>query len=318
MRGCLSVIVIFILLMFLLQFPLIMVGIVITAWGIREWKASTRLQKMKTRAVVLIFLGIIISLVGFATTNGDTKDENNSEEAIITDPSLENQSGYVENEREAERKAQELRESSQLTEQEKQELLKDFELEAVRIDRVIDGDTVVTENGDKIRLIGINSPESQNRVEEYGEKASKYTTAMILGKEVYLQRDVSDKDRYGRQLRFIWLEIPKSLTNEQEIRDHMFNADLLLNGYAEPSTFPPDVTYSKLFRKFAEEAREKEVGLWSIGPTGTTSGDFDQKAENGEFANCTELRKVYPNGVGADHPSYNRKHDGDKDGWACE
>ncbi|QPC48315.1 nuclease [Mangrovibacillus cuniculi] len=295
-----------------------MIGIVITAWGIREWKASTRLQKKKTRSIVLIVLGITISLIGFATNGGDSTNDRKSEEVNFHNSTIEGPKGNVESEREAERKAQELIESPNLTERERQQLLDDLQLEAVTIDRVIDGDTVVTESGEKIRLIGVNSPESSNRIEEYGEKAKKYTTAMILGKEVFLQRDVSDRDRYDRQLRFIWLEIPKSVRNEQEIREHMFNADLLLNGYAEPSTFPPDVSYSKLFRKFAEEAREKEVGLWSIGPNGTTSGDFDQKAENGDFANCTELRKVYPNGVGKEHPSYNPKHDGDKDGWACE
>lgn len=57
----------------------------------------------------------------------------------------------------------------------------------------------------------------------------------------------------------------------------MFNADLLINGYAEPYTFPPDVTYSKLFVNFAKEAREQEVGLWSYGYEGTTRGDLDKR-----------------------------------------
>ncbi|OUM91274.1 MAG: thermonuclease [Parageobacillus thermoglucosidasius] len=210
-----------------------------------------------------------------------------------------------------------------------------------------------------MRLIGVNTPESTIRTEPYGKEASKYTKSKLEGKKVYLQRDVSQTDRYGRLLRIVWLQIPTDDMNESEIRTKMFNADLVLNGYAEPSTYPPDVKYADYFRKFAREAREENKGLWAYGEYGTTKGDFDPKQssgtslstksshsnsishsnstssnnvsnntdnistpasseENEYFANCTELRKVYPNGVPSNHPAYQPKLDRDKDGYACE
>lgn len=209
---------------------------------------------------------------------------------------------------------------------------------------MIDGDTFELNDGRKVRLIGVNTPESTNRTEVFGKEASNYTKSKLEGKQIYLQKDVSDTDRYGRYLRLAWLDVPSSLDSESEIRSKMFNADLVLNGYAEPATYPPDVRYSEYFRKFAREAREGEKGLWAFGEEGTTKGDFDkttatsssnsgnEKSNNSSssqwngstsgqkesFKNCTELRKVYPQGVPKDHPAYAPKHDRDKDGWACE
>lgn len=150
------------------------------------------------------------------------------------------------------------------------------QLEKVKVKRVVDGDTIETENGMKVRFIGVNTPESTTKTEPYGKEASNYTKQQLEGKEVYLQKDVSDKDQYSRFLRVIWLEVPSSLDDENEIRAKMFNAKLLLDGYAEPSTYAPDVRYSEMFRKFGREARESKKGLWNIDPTnGTTKGDLD-------------------------------------------
>lgn len=150
-------------------------------------------------------------------------------------------------------------------------------LTVATVSRVIDGDTLELSDGRKVRLIGVNTPESTTRTETYGKEASNYSKSKLQGRQVYLQKDVSETDRYGRLLRLIWLEVQTNLMDETEIRTKMFNADLVLNGYAEPSTYPPDVTYAEYFRKFAREAREKEVGLWAYGPEGTTKGDLDSK-----------------------------------------
>lgn len=150
-------------------------------------------------------------------------------------------------------------------------------LEKMTVTKVVDGDTLYLSDGSKMRLIGLNAPENTKRVEPYGQEATNYVKSKILGKEVYLQKDVSDVDQYNRLLRIIWLEVPTDLMDENEIRKKMLNADMLINGYAEPYTFPPDVTYSKMFVKFAKEAREKEVGLWSYGYEGTTRGDLDKR-----------------------------------------
>ncbi|MCQ6276010.1 thermonuclease family protein [Bacillus sp. V3B] len=135
-------------------------------------------------------------------------------------------------------------------------------LERVTVGRVIDGDTFETADGRRVRLVGVNTPESIIRTEEYGKEASSYTALKLEGKQVWMQKDVSDTDRYSRYLRIIWLEVPTNAMNENEMRTKMLNADLVLNGYAEPSTYIPDVKYSAYFLKFAREARDQHTGLY--------------------------------------------------------
>ncbi|MTI79658.1 MAG: nuclease [Firmicutes bacterium] len=135
--------------------------------------------------------------------------------------------------------------------------------------RVVDGDTVVVSlnNGEteKVRLIGINTPESTTRHQPYGEEASKYTKVQLTGKTIYLEKDVSERDRYDRLLRIIWTEKPASI-NDEEIRNKMFNAKLVIEGYARVATYPPDVKYVDYFNKYDREARKSNRGLWAIDP----------------------------------------------------
>ncbi|MFZ7943697.1 thermonuclease family protein [Neobacillus sp. 19] len=237
------------------------------------------------------------------------------------------------------RAEQEEKEKQEAAKTSQEELAKSMGLELVTVGRVVDGDTFVTSDGRKVRLVGVNTPESTTRHEEYGKEASNYTTSKLNGKQVWIQKDVSETDRYSRLLRIVWLSVPANDMDENEIRSKMFNADLVLNGYAEPSTYPPDVKYSEYFVKFAREAREANKGLWAFGEQGTTKGDLDSSsgstsggntsggstpdsgssnADKESFKNCTEMRKVYPDGVPSTHPAYESRHDRDKDNWACE
>ena len=136
----------------------------------------------------------------------------------------------------------------------------------------VDGDTVhVTDiNGQvfKIRMIGVDTPETvhtKKPVEFYGKEASDYTKEQLLNKTVYLEKDVSDTDRYGRALRYVWLSPPNDQSNitEDEIRTNMFNALLVINGFANSSTYPPDVKYQSYFTKYEAEARNSGAGLWA-------------------------------------------------------
>lgn len=135
------------------------------------------------------------------------------------------------------------------------------------VTRVIDGDTVeVSVEGkiEKVRMIGVNTPETNHPtkgVEYFGKEAKTFTTNSLSGKTVYLEKDVDERDNYGRLLAYIWLKQPASDT-EKEVRDKMFNAILLLEGYAQVMTVPPNVKYSDMFVKFQREAREAERGLW--------------------------------------------------------
>lgn len=133
-----------------------------------------------------------------------------------------------------------------------------------KVKRIVDGDTIIVTIDDveyKVRFIGINSPEYTTKIEEYGKEATNYTTEMLTNKTIYLEKDVSETDKYGRLLRYVWLELPTEFS-EKEIKEKMFNALLVEKGYAQAATYPPDVKYSNYFIKFEQSARSKNVGLW--------------------------------------------------------
>jgi micrococcal nuclease len=138
----------------------------------------------------------------------------------------------------------------------------------VTVARVVDGDTVrvLMPDGteEPVRLIGVNTPESTTRHEPYGEEASAYAKrALPKGRALWLEFDVELRDRYGRILAYVWLEAPES-RSATEIRAHMFNAELLLEGYAQLMTIPPDVRYVDAFTPMQAEAREASRGLWGL------------------------------------------------------
>lgn len=128
-------------------------------------------------------------------------------------------------------------------------------LEETVVTRVVDGDTIVIESGEKVRMILINSPESVHRDKEkntpFGKKASEYTEEKLLDQTIYMEKDVSDTDRYGRLLRYIYLE-DGTFYNEMMVKD----------GYAQLSTFPPDVKHQEIIQAAEKHARENNLGLW--------------------------------------------------------
>lgn len=115
-----------------------------------------------------------------------------------------------------------------------------------------------------MRFIGVDTPESTKVVEPYGREAAAFTRKRLLGKTVYLEKDVSEKDRYGRALRYVWLAPPPAKPTEEQVRAHLFNAVLVLEGYAQVVTYPPDVRYADLLVRFQREAREEGRGLWGL------------------------------------------------------
>ena len=87
------------------------------------------------------------------------------------------------------------------------------------VSRVIDGDTIVLEDGTHVRLLGINTPEKN---EKYSEESTSYLGDLVLNKSVYLEKGRDDRDRYNRSLRYIYLGNDKGSVNEK----------LVENGYA--------------------------------------------------------------------------------------
>ena len=132
-----------------------------------------------------------------------------------------------------------------------------------KVARVVDGDTIEVEIAGKrytVRYIGIDTPETkhpQKPVEWMGLEAAAKNEELVGGKIVELEKDVSETDRYGRLLRYVW------------VGDLMVNAELVRLGFAQVSTYPPDVRYADLFLNLQREAREAGRGLWGPTPTCT-------------------------------------------------
>lgn len=134
------------------------------------------------------------------------------------------------------------------------------------VKRIVDGDTIIViiQGAEyRLRLIGVNCPEYTSKKEPYGKEATEYTTKMLDGKTIYLQKDVSETDKYGRLLRYVWLEKPEQIT-EETIQEKMFNSLLVSQGYAYATTYPPDVAYSSHFKNMQQKAREENTGLWKL------------------------------------------------------
>lgn len=129
--------------------------------------------------------------------------------------------------------------------------------EIAQVVEVIDGDTIDVLRGGvryRVRYIGIDTPETRdpNRpVEPFGPEASAKNAELVGGKVVRLEKDVSEADRYGRLLRYVW------------VGDLLVNAELVRLGYALVSTYPPDVKYQDLFLRLQQEAREAGRGMWA-------------------------------------------------------
>lgn len=147
----------------------------------------------------------------------------------------------------------------------------DTEYQTGRVVRVVDGDTAVirVENKDyKVRFIGVDTPEynpRRNISDYYGKQASVYSKKELKNKYVYLEKDQSDTDRYGRLLRYIWIkppENPKRPTYE-EIKNNMYNGILVKEGYAKAKYYKPDGRYKDDFEKIEAEAKSSAKGMWN-------------------------------------------------------
>lgn len=130
------------------------------------------------------------------------------------------------------------------------------------VNRVIDGDTIevqIDSSTYKVRYIGIDTPETvktNTPIQYYGKEASNKNKELVSNKTVYLDKDISETDKYGRLLRYVYLDSSKSL-------DSMVGYILVKQGYAKVATCPPDVRYSIDFVEAEEYARQNNLGLWA-------------------------------------------------------
>ena len=127
-------------------------------------------------------------------------------------------------------------------------------LQSAKVTRVIDGDTIEIEGGQRVRYIGVNTPETvdpRTTVQCFGKEASIKNRELVEGKVIALEKDISETDKYGRLLRYVYI-------------DNLFVNDYLTReGYAHASSYPPDIKYQNQLQEAETEARQNNRGLWS-------------------------------------------------------
>jgi micrococcal nuclease len=137
----------------------------------------------------------------------------------------------------------------------------------IAVNRVIDGDTIELASGQRVRLIGIDTPEMHESrklysdskrlktdvsvIQALGRRSYAFTKDLVEGKSVRLEFDVEKYDKYGRLLAYVYL------------KDGTFvNAEIVKEGYASLMTIPPNVKHADLFSKLYQQARMDKKGLW--------------------------------------------------------
>ena len=153
----------------------------------------------------------------------------------------------------------------------------------VKVIRVVDGDTIEIEGGEKVRYIGIDTPETvdpRKPVQCFGPEASKKNKELVEGKMVRLEKDITDRDKYNRLLRYIYID------------DLSVNLELVKQGFAYSYSYPPDIKYQDQIIKAQQEAREARRGLWNACPateTNATPGAMPQNqlSSQGVSGSCT-------------------------------
>lgn len=224
-------------------------------------------------------------------------------------------------------------------------------LTEARLSRVVDGDTidvVVGMQTVRVRLIGMDTPETNAAPICYGQEATAHTRDLIsvAGGTVWLEKDVSETDRYGRLLRYVWLS-PSS----GPAVGTMLDEQLVEDGYAQVSTFPPDVKYVDRFVAAERAAKAARRGLWgacerfgaplsaptptestgpAVPPTAVRGGGTGSNGNDGDlpydphgpdrdcsdFATHDEAQRFF---IAAGGPTIDpHRLDGDHDGIACE
>ena len=137
---------------------------------------------------------------------------------------------------------------------------------------VTDGDTIKVELADgtieRLRYIGIDTPEtarSDDPVEPWGAEASAANESLVAGQQVLLERDVSERDRYERLLRYVWVDTPDGPV--------MVNDELVRRGLAEVKAYRPDTRHHEYLLQTQAEAARAGVGMHGSG------ADYDGSME---------------------------------------
>ena len=145
---------------------------------------------------------------------------------------------------------------------------KNYHYTDILVERVVDGDTLKLESGERVRLIGIDTPEMHESnklykdsqksgqdaatIQKLGRRVYEFTKKLVEGKRVSLEFDLERYDKYDRLLAYVYLKDGGTFVN----------AEIVKEGYASLMTIPPNVKYADLFLKLYQEARANKRGLW--------------------------------------------------------
>ena len=194
-----------------------------------------------------------------------------------------------------------------------------YAVELATVVNIVDGDTIDVLMNDgatyRVRYIGINTPESN---ETCGSEATRANAALVDGKVVAMQRDVSETERYDRLLRYVYVGAT------------FVNAALVTEGWAEAVRYPPDTAFAEWFDVLYADAHTTNLGCHPTGvfgapvstPTMPTSGQPTLPSPQGNFGcdcskTCTQM-------VSCDEAYFQlnqcgcSRRDGDGDGVPCE
>jgi len=154
------------------------------------------------------------------------------------------------------------------------------------VTEVIDGDTILLDNGDKVRLLGINTPEKGRF---YYKEAKERLEQLVLNKNVTLEKDVTDVDTYGRLLRYVM------------VGENFVNLRLVKEGFAHAYVVNPDNRYLKRLLTLEADARKKGKGIWQDSPTNCVSiKEFHYDAEGDDNTNLNDEYVIFKNDCGYD------------------
>jgi len=200
-------------------------------------------EKIRNQKWLWIFGGAFILVIIIAFTGGGSKKA----------PQQAQVSQSIQQETQEETQGDLTTGEETIIEQEKESIAPEISVATAIVDYVVDGDTIELRSGERVRLIGINTPEMG---QPYSAEAKNKLKELVEGKEVILEKDITDKDQYSRLLRYIWLE------------NTLINLEMVRLGYANSYTYPPDVKYQDQIVAAERETREKQIGLWAPAETG--------------------------------------------------
>ncbi len=157
-------------------------------------------------------------------------------------------------------------------------------LENISVARVIDGDTFEIESGGVVRILGINTPEKKQFLYE---NATDFIRRLIEGKNVTLEKDVVETDKYGRHLRYVF------------VGGAFVEEEILKRGLANAFIIPPNEKYSSRIEKAEQYARENKFGLWETDENymGCISiSEFNWDAQGNDLENLNDEYLSLKNG----------------------